>query len=170
MKKRLLICVVMCSVIFSACGTSADTSPESTETPIETESVEVSDNEVTEEVVEDGEKHIYDNATSELIAGGDTAQFYSLCTAASSDCTEEALADWYYNYILPNKHRYKYFIILYSDKSYEGVHYSDGLIEKDVEIVQERTYKYHYLYDNTGATTYIPAGDGKTLTVQEYID
>lgn len=112
------------------------------------------------------EFHLYDWARVRPMMNGIRTEKigeYSVIEADSSECTEEALADWYYNYVAKND--FNCCFILYTDKDEKvGCYATDIFVQKDVEIEQDE-YGDYYLGDSDNATTYGPSEDGKTLTV-----
>ena len=112
------------------------------------------------------EFHLYDWARVKPVMNGIRTEKigeYSVIEADSSDCTEEALADWYYNYVAKND--FNYCLVVYTDKDEKlGCYATDIFVQKDVEIEQDE-YGDYYLGDSDSATTYGPSEDGKTLTV-----
>lgn len=110
----------------------------------------------------DSESHIYDNAKIiDQMNGTRTEKLgeYSVIEIDSEQVTEEALNDWFFNYV--EKTDYKCYFISYTDKPDKGV-YSGGetMIEKDVVIERDKNGDY-WCGDNTGATIYYPGEDGK---------
>lgn len=109
------------------------------------------------------EFHIYDAASVRPMMNGvgtDTVGEYSVIFADSQDCTEENLADWYYNYI--SKNDYNYYLIVYNDDESKGCYGNSIMIAKDVDIEKEDDGQL-YLGDEENATHYGPSEDGKTL-------
>ena len=112
------------------------------------------------------EFHLYDWARVKPVMNGIRTEKigeYSVIKADSSDCTEEALADWYYNYV--SKNDFDYCLIIYTDKDKKlGCYATDILVQKDVGIECDE-YGDYYLGNSDNVTTYGPSEDGKTLTV-----
>lgn len=112
--------------------------------------------------------HIYDNAEIvDLMNGFGTDKIGSITVtkANQSDCTEDALIDWYFNYIKKHTDCNCHFII-YNDNPQKGV-YSLGsyFIQKDVVLVANTDGSY--MLDNDAGSTYFSVNeDTKTLTKQ----
>lgn len=84
------------------------------------------------------EKHIYDNVQVKNMLTGDKSKVvgqYSICYVDSSMCTEDALTDWYYNYV--NKHNYDINYIAYTDIQGKGCSAMSGIIEKDIYLDED---------------------------------
>lgn len=115
---------------------------------------------------ETSEPHLYDRAyVKPMMNGARTERIgeYSVIEADSSECTDEVLADWYYNYV--SKNDFNYCLIVYTDKNKNsGCYATELLVQKDVGIEQDE-YSDYYLGDPDNATTYGPSEDGETLTV-----
>ena len=93
--------------------------------------------------------NIYDNAI--------ISQNMSVVYADSSECTDEVLADWYFNHIVANG--YNWGMILYTDKDdNSGVYGGSKIVEKNVtfRVWEDGSYSKG---DNSNATIYIPDGD-----------
>ncbi len=134
---------------------------EETETK-ETETVETE--EVTEAV--DTEKHIYDNAQVKPVMNGVRTEKigeYSIIRIASEEATEEALADWYFNYVSQNN--FNWCMILYTDKENIGVYANNGLVEKDLPF-EEDEYGDYSVGSSDNSTLYVPTEEG---TLKEMI-
>ena len=175
MKKSLalfLACALVC--MLTACG-SAGTAQDNVSDTAETvsssseaaESAEgatsVTASEPAPVTNQQTEAHIYDNGEVRPVMNGyGTEQIgeYSVVYADSKDCTEEALADWYYNYICAND--FNYSLIVYSDNEKKGCYGTSAFVEKDVAIEKEEGGAL-ILGSEDGATSYGPSDDGKTL-------
>lgn len=76
----------------------------------------LSDEDTTSKTMEDN--HLYENAEDKDVMNGfrvDKIGEYSICYEDRADCTEEALSDWDYNYIIKNK--FNWCMLLYKDKN-----------------------------------------------------
>lgn len=103
--------------------------------------------------------HIYDNAEIRDVHNGFGTEVigkFSLIRAPYASCTEEALADWYYNHVKDGG--YNWCMILYSDRDdLSGVFCNaSGLIEKDVKF-EEDSFNQYRLGDASNETIYIPS-------------
>lgn len=136
-----------------------------TEDVVEKAEVEdvVKDDIDTTEIIEstnDIEIHIYDNAQLKNVMNGIRTEKigeYSIIKALSSEVTDEALTDWYFNYV--EKNNYNFYIILYSDSDEcKGVYAINGFVEKDVFFTEDE-YGDYSLSDVTAedeAIVYVP--------------
>ena len=111
---------------------------------------------------------IYENAEILDLMTGDGSKVngsMSLVKASQADCTEEALADWYFNYV--EKHsECNYHIIVYSDNPEKGCYANGfGFIQKDISLIQEADGTY-YTGDDAGVTYYEVNSDTKTITAR----
>ena len=87
---------------------------------------------------------------------------YSLIRAEESAVTEQALTDWYYNYVAQND--FKWCMILYSDRSdFTGVYAIYGIVQKDVVFTPDAFGEFVLSEADAtkGATIFIPADDGQ---------
>ena len=112
------------------------------------------------------ETHLYDRAVVKPMMNGIRTEKlgeYSIIKADSSECTEEALADWYYNYVA--KHDFNYNLIIYTDKDESfGCYALDSLVQKGIGIEVDKYGDYSIGGYPADATTYIPSEDETTLT------
>lgn len=113
------------------------------------------------------ESHIYDNAEIlDMMNGTGTEKIgtVTVVKANKADCTEDALYDWYVNYVKKNADS-NYHIIVYNDVENKGVYsIGFGLIQKDITITPDNgTYR---IGDDAGSTYYTVDETTKTLTVQ----
>lgn len=89
----------------------------------------------------------------------------SVSKATQADCTDEALIDWYFNYV-KNNSGCNYHIIVYSDNPQRGVYtLGKGFIQKDTALTAEKDGTYS-LGDDAGSTYYTVDETTKTLSVQ----
>lgn len=111
------------------------------------------------------ESHIYDNAKVKDVHNGVRTEKigeYSVIHVASSECTEEALADWYYNYVKVNSFNYN--IILFTDKNDNtGCYAANGIIEVGTVFIEDK-YGDYSVGNTQNSVIYAPADDGETLT------
>ena len=138
---------------------------QTTETEVVETATETKAEATTEE--QSSETHIYDSAeVLDLMNGAGTAAVGTITVthAKQSECTDEALSDWYANYVLKHSDS-NYHIIVYDDVADKGV-YSNGkgFIQKDTALNKEKDGTY-YLGDDAGSTYYTVNADN-SLTVQ----
>lgn len=124
---------------------------------------------ISEEAVDDGvSRHIYDNAeVVDLMNGFGTEKIgtITVINTKQSECTEEALVDWYINFVKKNSDC-NYHIIAYTDVAGKGV-YSNaiGFIQKDISLIKEEDGTYS-VGDDAGSTYYTVDETTKELKVQ----
>ena len=82
-----------------------------------------------------------------------------------AECTEEAIIDWYFNYVQLHSDC-NYHVIVYEDNPTKGI-YSNGksFIQRDVALIEEKNGVYS-IGDDAGSTYYTVDTDNKTLVVQ----
>jgi hypothetical protein len=118
----------------------------------------------TESTTETTITHIYDNAeTRDVMNGTRTEKLgeYSIINIASSEVTEEALNDWYFNYVVEND--YNWCMILYSDKDdNSGVYAINGIVEENVYFEQDE-YEDYMLGSSSDSTTYAPSDESLVI-------
>lgn len=104
-----------------------------------------------------GQPHIYDNAVvKDVINGSRTDKIgeYSVIEIASDMVTEEALNDWYFNYV--EKNDFNWCMILYADsENYEGVWTNGALVETGVHFEQDE-YGDYAMKDASTTSIYAP--------------
>lgn len=109
------------------------------------------------------EKHIYDKAkVVDMMNGMGTKAIgkVSIIEAQSTDVTQEALEDWYFNYVKPHEKEFNYCLILYTDKNKkEGVLCSAGVLTKDTPLEKDK-YGETYSKTQSGGTIWGPTDDG----------
>lgn len=107
------------------------------------------------------ETHIYDKAEiHDVVNGSRTEKIgeYSIIKIDSASVTDDALSDWYFNYV--EKNDYNWCMILYSDKNdNSGVYANNSYVEKDV-VFDEDEYGDYMLGDSSGSTIFYPKDDG----------
>lgn len=97
------------------------------------------------------ETHIYDDAQYVPVYNGDSTDIISSSSVIeidSSEVTEEALNDWYYN--LVKKGFCSYYVIVYKDDPNHGVYSSGGYV--DVNVLLEKDEKGVYSVSDTDET------------------
>lgn len=147
-------------------GNSSDTKTTTQTEPVNDNAIVV-ETEVKDDTPTTTESHIYDNAEIlDMMNGTGTEKIgtVTVVKANQADCTEEALYDWYVNYVKKNADS-NYHVIVYNDVENKGV-YSNGFgfIQKDITITPDNgTYMTG---DDAGSTYYIVDETTKTLTVQ----
>jgi len=109
------------------------------------------------------QKHIYDKAkVVDMMNGMGTKAIgkVSIIEAQSTDVTQEALEDWYFNYVKPHEKEFNYCLILYTDKNKkEGVLCSAGVLTKDTPLEKDK-YGETYSKTQSGGTIWGPTDDG----------
>ncbi len=161
-RKIWLICLAVAFVSLLIVGVTTDSSDSGNEKSENQSSIEKS-----EETVSD--THIYDSAEIvDLMNGTGTSKIgtISVVKAKQSECTEEALADWFFNYVKKNSDC-NYHIIVYTDVDGKGVYaLGSGLfIQKDVNLTDNGDGTYS-TGDDAGSTYYTVNEDTQTLSVQ----
>lgn len=154
--KKLIIVLVVVVALFLLLVVGINALPEPTETTAPQTTVGE-----TVPQRKDASSHIYDNATIiDQMNGFRNKKLgeYSVIKISSDEVTEEALADWYFNYI--KKTDYKSYMISYTDIPGKGVYGTETMVEKDVEIEVDENGDYWYA-GNVGSTIYCPTDDGK---------
>lgn len=145
--------VVLMTGLVSSCGGTDD----------EAESEE------TAETVQ-AESHIYDDAQIIEVYNGSGTQviaYQSLIEISSDEVTEDALTDWYFNYI--EETDYDSYVIVFTDVSDgTGVYGTDGYISVNV-VLSEGSDGSYQVSDSDDAITYLPSEDG-TLEIYESED
>lgn len=115
---------------------------------------------------EQEESHIYDNAeVKDVINGSRTEKIgeYSIIRISSEEVTDEALTDWYFNYV--EKNDFKWCMILYSDKTdNSGVYAIKGMVEKDL-LFEQNQHGDYMTGDSSNSTLYVPTADN-TLEIR----
>lgn len=114
------------------------------------------------------ESHLYDNAeVVDLMNGAGTKKIGTITVikAKQSDCTEDALVDWYINYVKKNSDS-NFHIIAYTDVAEKGV-YSNGLgfIQKDITLIPDNNGTYA-TGDDAGSTYYTVDETANKLNTQ----
>lgn len=101
--------------------------------------------------------HLYDNAEIRAVHNGTGTSvlgYFSLVRAPYAACTDEALADWYFNHVSTNT--YNWCMILYSDRAdNSGVYATQGMVQKDVSFVPD-SFDQYSLGESSNAIVYIP--------------
>ncbi len=107
------------------------------------------------------ESHIYDNAEVKDVMNGtrnDKIGEYSIIRITSEEATEEALTDWYFNYV--DKNEFNWCMILYTDKDNNmGVYSIKGMVEKDLYF-NEDEYGDYSVGESSNSIMYVPTEEG----------
>lgn len=107
---------------------------------------------------------IYKNAKIEPVYNGVMTEKigeYSICKASSEECTDEAVGDWYFNYV--KEHDYNWCMILYTDKSdSSGIYAINGMVVKDVKFAKDDNGSY-YVEEMSGHPMYSIDSKNETL-------
>ena len=122
---------------------------------------------------EQAESHIYDNAqVKDVMNGSRTEKIgeYSIIEISSEEVTDEALTDWYFNYVAKND--FNWCMILYTDKDdNSGVYSISGIVQKDVVFTKDENgdYSLSEVDATSHAITYIPTDDNtlKELKIEK---
>lgn len=139
---------------------SATVSESSSESAVSSEDGAEEDGAKEDGAAEETETHIYDDAeVIDVMNGYRTEKVgeMSLIRAESSDVTEEALADWYYNYVTEND--FNYCLILYIDIENMGCYSISGMVEVNVTL-EDDGYGVYTVGDSSESILYLPEGDG----------
>lgn len=143
--------------------TTTDTTPV-VETTVEEEPVV----EVKEEAVSE-ETHLYDNAEIRDVMNGprDTKLGeMAVIKADSKDCTEEAIADIYYNFY--EKNDFNWITLIYTDKNDNtGIYFNTAMVGVNDQFEVDE-YGDYSVVESPDEILYVPSGDGKTLTKIEF--
>lgn len=98
-------------------------------------------------------------------SGNNKVGTISVTKADQADCTEDAITDWYFNYV-KNNSDCNYHIIVYSDNPAKGVYcLGKGFIQKDISLISEKNGTYS-IGDDAGSTYYDVDEDNKTITAR----
>ena len=153
-KTKLIVTVVFWIVVFILGGLNDSTS----DTSSATENVETT----SEESI-----HIYDSAEVVDLMNGlgtDKIGTITISKAKQSECTEDAIIDWYFNYVKNNADS-NYHIIVYSDNTQKGIYtLGSGSIQKDIELTAQDDGTY-MIGNDAGSTYYTVDETSKTLSV-----
>lgn len=146
-------------VILWAIGTFSST-PDASTSSTENQSVfytQIIDSTPTFAPVPTSAPHLYDNAEIRPVHNGTGTSvlgYFSLVRAPYAACTDEALADWYFNHVSTSN--YNWCMILYSDRAdNSGVYAISGMVQKDVSFMPDNFNQYS-LGDSSNAIVYIP--------------
>lgn len=110
------------------------------------------------------DSHIYSDAKEVDVYNGNHTEVLgksSELIISSDEVTEEALNDWYWNYVAKHDHMYDF--IIYEDDPGLGVHAFSGSVQVNVELTQDE----YGDYQDNGITdeTYTLAPDEETQTL-----
>lgn len=167
-KVKIGVTVAFWLLIFIIGGTGDSSSSSTKSEPVDNNSSIVVET-ATEmsETTETTGGHLYDNAeVLDMMNGTGTEKIgtVTVVKANQADCTEEALYDWYVNYVKKNADS-NYHVIVYNDVENKGV-YSNGFgfIQKDITITPDNgTYMTG---DDAGSTYYTVDETAGKLNVQ----
>ncbi len=114
------------------------------------------------------ETHIYDNAkVVDLKNGYGTATIgkVSVLKIKSTELTQSALEDWYFNYVVKNVgdkgEKWNWAVIVYTDKNGVGTIYN-GTLAKDV-IIQKESKDDTWAWVSGDGQIFVPDKDNKHL-------
>ena len=150
-------------LLFALSGNSSDKGTTAAE-PMATAKEEVQAEAATQKQQTETVNPLIANAeVTDLMNGTGTKAIgtYSVSRATQGECTDEALADWYYNFVLKNPDC-NFHVIVYDDVADKGVYANKGFVQKDITIVQENNGNY-MTGDDAGSSYYHESDDGKTL-------
>lgn len=111
------------------------------------------------------EAHIYDSAQVVDVMNGTGTEAIGKCSvikADSKDVTDEALNDWYFNYVEQND--FNWSVIVYTDQEGMGVYAGSGVVERNTGL-EEDTDGSYMLISRDDAIVYTPV-DGQLKEVQ----
>ena len=112
----------------------------------------------------DTDGHIYDNAEVRDVMNGTRTEKlgeYAVIMANSNDCTEEAIADVYYNYF--EKNDFNWITLIYTDKEDNtGIYFAQGIIGVNDKF-EEDEYGDYSVSGSENEIIYAPSDDGKSL-------
>lgn len=149
------------AIILISVGGNGDSSSSTINEPVVDNSSSVETADTTPET------HLYDNAEVLNMMNGTGTEKIGTVTvikANQADCTEDALYDWYVNYVKRHSDS-NYHVIVYNDIENKGV-YSNGLgfIQKDITLTPDNgTYM---IGDDAGSTYYTVDENAKKLNIQ----
>ena len=111
------------------------------------------------------EAHIYDAAQVVDVMNGTGTEAIGKCSvikADSKDVTDEALNDWYFNYVEQND--FNWCVIVYTDQEGMGVYAGSGVVERNTGL-EEDTDGSYMLISRDDAIIYTPV-DGQLKEIQ----
>ncbi len=115
------------------------------------------------------ESHIYDNAEIRDVMNGTRTEKlgeYAVIKTDSSLCTEDALADLYYNYFEINE--FNWITVLYTDKEDNlGIYVNTAVVCVNDKF-EEDQYGDYSVITTDDEILYVPSGDGITLVKMEF--
>ncbi|MCR4672971.1 MAG: hypothetical protein K5637_07020 [Lachnospiraceae bacterium] len=183
MTKRINLIIssaIVCSLCFLSSGCSAPATNNNETESVESDSALLtdtsSDSSEPKDIAEtngEAEAHvpIYESAQIvDVMDGTGTEKIgtISLVKANQSDCTDAALADWFFNYVLNNTDC-DYHLIIYNDVANKGVFANANLIVKDAALNKEKDGTYTLGDDDSGSTYYTVNESEKTISAQKVI-
>jgi len=149
-------------------NTTADTTTDATPV-VETTVVDEKTTVEVKEVPVSTETHLYDNAEIRDVMNGsrDTKLGeMAVIKADSKDCTEEAIADIYYNFF--KKNDFNWITLIYTDKNDNtGIYFNTSIIGVNDQFEVDEYGDYSAVI-SPDEILYVPSGDGKTLTKMEF--
>lgn len=171
-KAKIAVTVAFWVVIF-AIGSSGDSSNSSSTDASKTDSKAVIQEEENDKEKTAGTNNsLYANAEIVDMMSGSGKNVIGTITVAhakQAECTDEALSDWYMNYVKKNTDS-KYHVIIYDDKSNLGVYANGtGFIQKDIELKKETDGTYA-CGDDAGSTYYTVGEDGSLSILSSMAD
>lgn len=169
-RKELAIVAIVIGIVFPLIGAVIYGLGNKNE-PADANEKTIASTEAINEAIEPSEvytegNHIYDNAeVVDLMNGYGTEVIGSITISKASkkDCTDDALADWYFNYV-KNHLDSNYHLIVYTDEKNQGVYSSNGFIQKDIELEPDETGSSYSLGDDAGSTYYSIDETSKTIS------
>lgn len=169
-KSKVALVILAIIIIFVGVNSCSDDSKDNrsaggdTSSTVQDDSGQSSKTPESEETPKSEDAHIYDNAQIKDVLNGtrDTKLGeYSVISVDSSECTIDALSDWYFNYVSVND--FNWCMILYADKDdNSGVYSISGMVEKDV-VFDVDNYGGYSLGDSENSVLYFPSDDERTL-------
>jgi len=115
------------------------------------------------------EMHLYEHVEVKDVMNGTRTEKigeYVVIKADSKICTEEAIADIYYNYF--EKNDFNWIALIYTDKNDNtGIYFNKEVVVVNNKFEEDKYGDYSLISDGD-ELLYIPSGDGKTLIKQEF--
>lgn len=166
-KIKIAVTVVFWILIFALGSRNNNATTDTQTTTTDTQTTTAGTETTNTQTEETKETHLYDNA--EIVdmmsgSGNNKIGTITVCHANKGECTEDALSDWYTNYVKKNSDS-KFHVIIYDDVAGKGVYANGvGFIQKDITLNKESDGTYS-TGDDAGSTYYTVNDDG-TLTAQ----
>lgn len=115
------------------------------------------------------EAHIYDSAEIKDVMNGTRTEKlgeYSIIRALSTECTEDVLADWYYNFV--RKNNYNFNLIIFTDKEeLTGCYSTKVMVEVGTAFIKDE-YGDYSVENTRDSVIYSPSDDGKSLIEMKF--